>query len=118
MGLKTLKPSLGYLRPCPVRMLHGFAEQQVVSRLQGSALIKARRIAVARAGYLCQCEWCEAGGNPLPITLALMELDHRIPLHLGGTNDSTNLRALHRTCHARITAEQSRQRAAQARGRP
>lgn len=118
LRLRLLKPRLGYLHSSPVRRLHDFAELQVVARLRGSALLKARGKAIARAGYLCECEWCQAGGAPLPISLATMELDHRIPLHLGGTNDFANLRALHRACHARITAEQARERLTWAQGRP
>jgi 5-methylcytosine-specific restriction endonuclease McrA len=116
MPLKILKPSMGYLHASPVKRLHTWAPEQVVPRLRGSALLKARDKAIVQARYLCQCDWCEAGGMPLHLTLATMELDHRIPLHLGGTNADANLRALHRDCHARITKAQAEERGWLARG--
>lgn len=45
--------------------------------------------------------WCCADcRNPLEATL---EIDHVVPLHLGGSNHMSNLQALCPACHARKT---------------
>lgn len=52
-----------------------------------------------RRRVLDEAGWaCELCGNPAA------EVDHRIPLALGGTDDRWNLRAVCRACHRRLTA--------------
>ena len=38
------------------------------------------------------------------------EIDHAVPLHLGGSNDISNLRALHKRCHMLLNSIQQRAR--------
>lgn len=38
------------------------------------------------------------------------EVDHIIPLSLGGTDDEDNLRAINKECHKKKTAKESRGR--------
>ena len=108
--LTTLKPKVAYLRSAPVPLLEQRGEDQVATRLSGKARQILRKRVIVRDGWVCQCEWCQAGGAPLPLTLPTAEVDHRIPLWAGGTNELSNLRALHKTCHARVTAEQNAER--------
>ncbi|MFC5608197.1 HNH endonuclease [Variovorax soli] len=76
-------------------------------RLRGGNLTALRRRMLAASGQRCQCEECQASGLPMALTMATMELDHRVPLALGGGHELSNLRAVHVTCHRRITAEQA-----------
>lgn len=55
-----------------------------------------------RDNGLCQCDQCKAEKR---VTLA-QEVDHIKPKAQGGTDDLSNLRAVSRECHKRITAEQ------------
>lgn len=64
----------------------------LVSRSRGAWETLRRRV-LAEAGWAC--ELC---GNPAA------EVDHRVPLALGGTDDRWNLRAVCRACHRRLTA--------------
>ncbi|MBB3175894.1 5-methylcytosine-specific restriction protein A [Variovorax sp. Sphag1AA] len=103
--MKLLRPSLPTLRS-PLRRLEHLPPGVVVPRLRGSKLQQMRRRLIVRDGYRCQCDMCEAGGAPRPITLATMELDHIVQVADGGTNDPSNLRCLHIECHARVSAAQ------------
>ena len=60
--------------------------------------LQSKRIA-ARQNFLC--DLC---GQMLDAT---WEIDHILPLRHGGSNDESNLRALHRGCHQRITSSQN-----------
>lgn len=60
----------------------------------GSAWQRARREALAREP---RCRACGARAT---------EVDHIIPLRLGGTHDLTNLQPLCASCHRRKTARQ------------
>jgi len=51
----------------------------------------------ARDNGLCQCEECLASGNPKPAG----EVDHKVPLRDGGTDDDSNLQSLSVECHER-----------------
>jgi len=54
-----------------------------------------------RDQYLCQCEQC--GGK----RLLADEVDHIVPLSLGGTDDLSNLRAINKDCHKAKTAREA-----------
>ncbi|GIW15674.1 MAG: hypothetical protein KatS3mg063_1527 [Tepidiforma sp.] len=72
-----------------------------VRRTPRSGLIARSRGAwdALRRRVLDEAGWaCELCGNPAA------EVDHRIPLALGGTDDRWNLRAVCRACHRRLTA--------------
>ena len=108
--LKSTMPGLRHAMP----MLQHRAPEQIVERLRGGALVRLRQRLMARSGGLCECPECQAG-YPLKLTLATMEADHIVALHLGGTNAFANYRALHVECHARITAQQAMERAGRTR---
>lgn len=44
--------------------------------------------------------------------MRFLEADHIVPLHLGGTNEPSNLQSLCRECHALKTAREAGNRAA------
>ena len=48
------------------------------------------------------CALCKAEGR----TVAAREVDHVVPLHLGGTDDRANLRGLCKAHHRKVTREQ------------
>lgn len=108
--MKTLKPSLAYLKTGLPLLKH--KPQQVVERVRGDSAKALKKRCLARAGWLCECEECRApGALPLKLTWATCEMDHRVPLFEGGDNSIGNLRALHIDCHKRITAAQAQERA-------
>jgi len=108
MSLRLLKPTMPGLRSS-LPMLQHQAPAQIVERLRGKGLLLMRKRLLARSGSLCECPDCKAG-YPLKLTWATMEADHVVPLYQGGDNSITNFRALHTTCHARITAQQAEER--------
>jgi 5-methylcytosine-specific restriction protein A len=55
-----------------------------------------------RDGYLCRCPRCQAKGWVREAN----EVDHIVPKAQGGTDEPSNLRAVNRACHERITLEQ------------
>lgn len=73
------------------------------SRGYGSEWVKLRKIVMQRALGLCQCDKCL--GGILRVTAAT-DCDHIIPKARGGTDDLSNLRALSKECHDRVTLEQ------------
>jgi 5-methylcytosine-specific restriction protein A len=56
-----------------------------------------------RDHYLCQCPECAKRQVPL----VAHEVDHIKPKAEGGTDDESNLRAVNRECHKRITKLQT-----------
>lgn len=72
------------------------------SRGYGARWQKLRLHILARDFYLCQCAECAKRQVPLPAT----EVDHILPKAQGGTDDESNLRAVNKDCHKRITLEQ------------
>jgi 5-methylcytosine-specific restriction protein A len=53
-----------------------------------------------RADFLAAHPWCEAPGCHQRAT----DVDHVVPRSAGGSDDSSNLRALCHACHSRKTA--------------
>lgn len=86
--LTTLKPQLAklppLLRPATVR---------ATVRTTGNTWLAIRRRILSRDFGLCLI--CRDAGR---VTLAT-EIDHIIPLHLGGTDDSANLASVCKPCH-------------------
>jgi HNH endonuclease len=109
MTLRLLKSTMPGLRQA-MPMLQHRAPEQIVERLRGGALMRVRQRLMARSGGLCECPECR-NGYPIKLTLATMEADHIVAVHLGGTNAFANFRAVHIDCHARITAQQAAERA-------
>jgi RNA-directed DNA polymerase len=58
------------------------------------------RIGILLKGQRGRCAYCGLNFKPGD----LMEIDHRIPLHLSGEDRLTNLQILHRHCHDQKTA--------------
>lgn len=73
-------------------------------RIRGRAGVKLRARRLARSGGLC--EDCKAKS----IVREAKEVDHIVPLKLGGLDVDENTRNLCRYCHDRRTAEQFNQR--------
>jgi 5-methylcytosine-specific restriction protein A len=65
----------------------------------GKGWKKKRARILRRDGYRCQCDDCRITGNPRPAT----EVDHKVPVEQGGTNDDSNLQAINGECHKRKT---------------
>lgn len=69
----------------------------------GTAWDKLRLVILQRDLYLCQCDQCR--GGDLRMTAA-SHVDHIKPKAQGGTDDPSNLRAVSKDCHRRISMEQ------------
>lgn len=93
--LTTLKPRIG--------VLQSGARAATVERLRGYANTR-RRDRLLSAHPLCM--HCTAEGR---VTLA-EEIDHRVPLWMGGTEDDANLAPLCRDCHKTKTATEAARR--------
>lgn len=103
--MKLLRPTMPMLRTSMRMIDHGRADSLNVVRLRGEALMAMRKRIFARCGQRCECEMCQAT-IPLKLTWNTFELDHIVALFEGGTNQMSNLRALHIDCHKRVTQEQ------------
>lgn len=77
-------------------------------RIRGDTWMAIRRRVLLRDRYTCQ---------GCGLVRSDHEIDHRVPLEQGGSNNDDNLQSLCRTtdghegCHARKTAGEARQRA-------
>lgn len=63
-----------------------------------------------RDRWLCKCETCASTGRIRKAN----EVDHIVPKTLGGTDESSNLRSMHPTCH-QVKTDQDRAAALRAR---
>lgn len=95
------------LPPRIQRITLGLAQPLTTShqRLRGRGLQK-RNASFLRAHPLCRA--CEATGR----VTAAAEVDHIIPLHLGGPDHESNLQGLCVPCHESKTAGEARERVA------
>ena len=75
----------------------GELRQKEMGRIRGRAWMAKRAEIMARDGYTCQ---------GCGIITRNLEVDHRIPLHQGGTNDDDNLQSLCKDCHKTKSAEE------------
>lgn len=66
---------------------------------------RLREQILKRDQYLCQCDDCRAAERIRPAH----EVDHIIPLSQGGTDSSSNLRAINHDCHKAKTQREARQ---------
>ena len=103
--MKLLKPSLATLSGASLPTLKHSSPEQIVQRVSGNTMRALKKRALARSGWQCECDVCQAG-YPIKLTWQRTELDHIVPVHRGGTNAIGNLRAVDIDCHARITAQQ------------
>lgn len=70
----------------------------------GSGWVRLRELILKRDRYLCQCPDCL--GGKLRIREA-SEVDHILPKAKGGSDDPSNLRAVHPECHRRLTIREN-----------
>ncbi|WP_034410969.1 HNH endonuclease [Derxia gummosa] len=90
MKLTTLKPSL---RPAPSGLRLAAAPDPI-----GTERMRGRRAVEARARYLRLHPLCVACGSAGAVTVAT-EVDHVVPLALGGSDTDANKQALCGECH-------------------
>jgi len=82
-------------QPLPkVSKVHAIANNYGKGR-GGRPWRRLREQVLRRDGYLCQCVLCKESALPLLAD----EVDHIIPLAQGGSNEMTNLQAIHRIHH-------------------
>jgi len=94
-------PKLTMLQPRVQALRVSNAPRLAVERTRGSAWMATRERILRRDHGVCQCEECQAA----PAPLVAHEVDHRIELADGGSDDDGNLRAINRECHKRKSAE-------------
>jgi 5-methylcytosine-specific restriction protein A len=99
--LQTLKPRVQRANLLRVATL---SVDHEVERLSGRRL-QERNARILETHPLCVC--CQAKG----IVRAAVQVDHRIPLHLGGTDSDDNLQGLCKKCHDEKSAQEARDRA-------
>lgn len=103
MALKMLKPRLQAGRTSAVKVLDTKAGS--TQRIRGDTWMAIRRAVMLRDGY--QCQGCG-------IVRLDNEVDHRIPLEQGGSNEMDNLQTLcggPAGCHTRKTKAEATARA-------
>ena len=103
MALKMLKQRLQAGRTSAVKVLD--TKAGATQRIRGDTWMAIRRAVMLRDGYQCQCCGIVRLDN---------EVDHRIPLEQGGSNELDNLQALcggPTGCHTRKTKAEAAARA-------
>lgn len=101
--LTCLRPRVGVLDTRSARPL-----VSVMQRLGQSKWQQLRRAVFVRARGLCECEVCVSTGA---VRMA-EEIDHKVPLWAGGSNDLDNLQAMSIECHRRKTDDEAATRQA------
>lgn len=99
MRLTTLKPRLATLDTRRV------AVQQGTERLRGTTWRNIRDRIMRRDAGLCQV--CKEAGR---LSVAA-QVDHKVPLFMGGSNDDSNLQAICDPCHTAKSAQEATNRA-------
>lgn len=101
--MRMLKPQLAVLDTSCAKP----ATTKALKRTAGKAWMTHRERILRRDHGRCQCAECKAKGRILIAT----EVDHRVPLWEGGSDDDSNLQAINADCHKRKTAEEAQRRA-------
>jgi len=96
--LNTIKPKVKVIDTKVVK-------SKVVERERGRPWMRRRQRIMERDGYLCQT--CSKSGK---VTVA-EEVDHIIPLSVGGRDDDGNLQAICKECHQSKTTAEGGERA-------
>lgn len=102
--LKTLKSTLPMLNTNRVKLVD--TKPGAVKRMQGRAWMETRHRIMVRDNFTCAA--CGAVRHD-------HDVDHRVPLEQGGSNDDSNLQLLCSgvdRCHAKKTAQEAGERAA------
>lgn len=101
MALTTLKPKLATLDTRQVKTLD--TKAGATERVRGRKWMNTRdRVALAH-GYRCSgcgCVWVQGRD----------QIDHKVPLEQGGSNDDSNLQPLCDDCHKAKTAAEAKTR--------
>lgn len=100
--LQRLQPRLQQLGP---RLAPQSVDAQ--ERVRGSVWMATRDRILTRDKGVCRCDECQRLGRLRPAH----QVDHHVPLHLGGSGDDSNLRAINADCHAAKTAREAGGRA-------
>lgn len=103
MKLQCLKPRLGTV---PGRLQLAAAQQ--TKRLRGTTWMNIRDRILRRDCGMCQP--CKERGE---ITAA-SQVDHKVPLFKGGSNDDDNLQSICEPCHTAKTAREATERSTSA----
>lgn len=107
LRLQTLRPRLSSARSSRIAPIEA-PKVGATERIRGRAGFEQRERVLAAHNYLCVR--CREQG----LLVLAAEVDHRIPLEQGGSNDDPNLDPLCGPHHKAKTAAEARQRA----GRP
>lgn len=99
--LQVLKPRLTSLKASRLQVLD--AEAGSTPRIRGRKWMSARRRIAERDGF--RCRGCGRLWNA-----RIDDVDHRVPLEAGGSNDDANLQLLCVDCHALKTASEAAHR--------
>ena len=99
MKLQRLKTTLPTLNSNLVSTLE--AKAGTTERIRGRAWMSTRQRILSRDGFACQCCGRIGAGH---------EVDHRIPLEQGGSNEDSNLWLLCHECHSAKTADEAKAR--------
>lgn len=94
MKLKTLKPRLATLDTRRAQTVASTA------RTRGSKWMAIRDLILRRDAGLCQP--CMQAGRLTPA----VQVDHKLPLAQGGTDDQSNLQAICAACHRRKSVDE------------
>ena len=94
MNLSTLKPRISII---DTRV----GSPAGVERIRGWKLTKIRDRVLLRDGYACR--GCGRVSSSL-------EVDHIIPLHLGGAENDVNRQSLCRDCHQKKSEQEEKER--------
>lgn len=101
--LQTLKPKLQVLDTRRVPMMQ--AKPGATERVRGRKWMSQRQRVMLRDNYTCAACGCVRHDH---------DVDHRMPLEQGGSNDDSNLQLLCSgpdRCHAQKTAQEAARRA-------
>lgn len=94
-------PKINTLKPTIAKLDTRQGATVAVERIRGSKLTAIRERIALRAGYCCEvCGQTTAHG----------EVDHKVPLHLGGQETDENRQWLCRKCHEIKSAKEERDR--------
>lgn len=96
-----MRQKLNTLRP-GVRTLDMTRGAPVTERIRGHELVKIRDRILLRDGYACRTCGRVSVDN---------QVDHIVPLHLGGHESDENRQTLCQACHERKTEAEGRERA-------
>lgn len=122
MPRRSLKPCRKPGCPERTRNANGFCDEHGSDRYQhratrtergyGTRWERTRERILRRDDYLCQP--CKRRGRLTPLVVGhrshprAAQVDHKIPKHLGGSDDDDNLEAICRTCHDAKSAREGR----------